>query len=223
MAEGFSVREHLPKFMSNLNELEILGVEIFKESQVEMILQNLPDSSQQLRLNYNMNKMDMSLVELQTMRVEQKALNEGVKAEGSTSASRDREAKVEALKLPMLKGIRDAQEVENFLWNMENYFKCSQVAFMILLVISNANDDWTYNEIEIVEVVADQVVVALSRATVLEELMRKKLEARNGLLQQAKKNTVKASQTRNSFKKVMNNGMIRPMQSILSLLSILQD
>ncbi|XP_069143551.1 protein EIN4-like [Solanum lycopersicum] len=72
---------------------------------------------------------------------------------------------------------------------------------------------------EIVEVVADQVVVALSHATILEELIREKLQARNGL-QQAKENVVKAS---NSFKRVMNNGMRRPMQSILGLLSILQD
>ena len=27
----------------------------------------------------------------------------------------------------MFKGIRDAQEVENLLWHMESYFKCSQV------------------------------------------------------------------------------------------------
>ena len=60
---------------------------------------------------------------------------------------------------------------------------------------------------------------------VLEEsqLMREKLEARKGLLQQAKENAVKASQARNLFRKVMNNGMRRPMHSILSLLSILQD
>ena len=60
---------------------------------------------------------------------------------------------------------------------------------------------------------------------VLEEsqLMREKLEARKGLLQQAKENAVKASQTRYSFQKVMNNGMRRPMHSILGLLYILQD
>ena len=61
------------------------------------------------------------------MRVENKALNEGVYAEGSTSFGRDREAKVEAPKSHMFKGIRDAQEVENLLWHMESYFKCSQV------------------------------------------------------------------------------------------------
>ena len=27
----------------------------------------------------------------------------------------------------MFKGIRDAQEAENFLWHLENYFKFSQV------------------------------------------------------------------------------------------------
>nr|XP_019069836.1 protein EIN4 [Solanum lycopersicum] len=94
---------------------------------------------------------------------------------------------------------------------------------ILVLVIPSANDDWSHNEMEIVEVVADQVVVALSHAIVLEELMREKLEARNDLLQQAKENAVKASQTRYSFQKVMNNGMRRPMHSILGLLSILQD
>ncbi|KAH0664873.1 hypothetical protein KY285_026079 [Solanum tuberosum] len=44
MAEGSSVREHVLKLMNYLNELEILGAEIDKESQVEMILQTLPDS-----------------------------------------------------------------------------------------------------------------------------------------------------------------------------------
>ena len=94
---------------------------------------------------------------------------------------------------------------------------------ILIFVIPSTNDDWSHNEMEIVEVVVDQVIVALSHATVLEELMREKLEARNGLQQQAKENVVKASQARNSFRKVMNNGMRRPMNSILSLLSILQD
>uniref|UniRef100_A0A0V0IXF0 Ethylene receptor n=1 Tax=Solanum chacoense TaxID=4108 RepID=A0A0V0IXF0_SOLCH len=97
---------------------------------------------------------------------------------------------------------------------------------ILVLVLSSVDERvWSYDEMEIVEVVADQVAVALSHATVLEEsqLMREKLEARNGLLQQAKENAVKASQARNSFQKVMNNGMRRPMHSILGLLSILQD
>ncbi|XP_075078846.1 uncharacterized protein LOC142164617 [Nicotiana tabacum] len=64
MAEGSSVRDHVLKMMSLLNELEVLGAVIDKESQVEMVLQTLPDSFQQFRLNYNMNKMDLSLAKL---------------------------------------------------------------------------------------------------------------------------------------------------------------
>ncbi|CAN4105879.1 unnamed protein product [Withania somnifera] len=96
---------------------------------------------------------------------------------------------------------------------------------IFVLVIPSANDDWSRNEMEIVEVVADLMAVALSPARVLEEsqLMREKLEMRNGLLQQAKENALKASQARNSFQKVMNNGMRRSMYSILGLLAILQD
>ncbi|XP_060178022.1 uncharacterized protein LOC132607957 [Lycium barbarum] len=34
-----------------------------------------------------------------------------------------REAKIEAPKPPVFKGVRDAQEAENFLWHLENYFR----------------------------------------------------------------------------------------------------
>ncbi|PSR92910.1 hypothetical protein CEY00_Acc27513 [Actinidia chinensis var. chinensis] len=78
---------------------------------------------------------------------------------------------------------------------------------------------------EIVEVVADQVAVALSHASVLEDsqLMREKLEVQNRMLQQAKENAMMASQARNSFQKVMSHGMRRPMHSILGLLSMFQE
>ncbi|XP_019229298.1 PREDICTED: uncharacterized protein LOC109210349 [Nicotiana attenuata] len=44
MAEGSSIRDHVLKMMSLLNELEVLGAVIDKESQVEMVLQTLPNS-----------------------------------------------------------------------------------------------------------------------------------------------------------------------------------
>ncbi|KAL3523713.1 hypothetical protein ACH5RR_016547 [Cinchona calisaya] len=97
---------------------------------------------------------------------------------------------------------------------------------ILVLVLRSVNDRvWSYNEMEIVEVVADQVAVALSHASVLEEsqLMREKLEEQNRVLQKAKENAMMASQARNSFQKVMSNGMRRPMHSILGLLSVFQD
>ncbi|KAK8335252.1 hypothetical protein V6Z11_A09G041600 [Gossypium hirsutum] len=81
-----------------------------------------------------------------------------------------------------------------------------------VLVLPNANSrNWSYPEMEIVEVVADQVAVALSHAI------------QNYVLQQERKNAMIASQARNSFQKVMSNGMKRPMHSILGLLSVFQD
>ncbi|XP_016513454.1 uncharacterized protein LOC107830421 [Nicotiana tabacum] len=44
MVEGSSVRDHVLKMISLLNELEVLGANIDKDMQVEMILQTLPDS-----------------------------------------------------------------------------------------------------------------------------------------------------------------------------------
>ena len=59
--------------ISNLNTLEVLGTDIDGESQVDMILQSLPESFKEFRLNYNMNKKIYSLSEL---------MNELVAAEG---------------------------------------------------------------------------------------------------------------------------------------------
>ncbi|XP_019092311.1 PREDICTED: ethylene receptor 2-like [Camelina sativa] len=84
---------------------------------------------------------------------------------------------------------------------------------------------WTYQDIEIVKVVADKVTVALDHAAVLEEshLMWEKLADQNRALQMAKRDALRASQARNTFQKTMSEGMRRPMHSILGLLSMIQD
>ena len=61
---GTSVRENCLKMISNLNTLEVLGADIDGESQVDMILQSLPESFKEFKLNYNMNKRIYSLSEL---------------------------------------------------------------------------------------------------------------------------------------------------------------
>ncbi|XP_077241982.1 signal transduction histidine kinase, hybrid-type, ethylene sensor [Tasmannia lanceolata] len=97
---------------------------------------------------------------------------------------------------------------------------------VLVLVLPNVESRvWSSQELEIVEVVADQVAVALSHAAVLEEsqLMRDKLVEQNRALQQARKNAMMASQARNSFQKVMSQGMRRPMHSISGLLSMIQQ
>ena len=64
MAEGTSVREHCLRMISHLNTLEVLGTDIDRESQADMILQSLLESFKEFRLNYNMNKMIYTLFEL---------------------------------------------------------------------------------------------------------------------------------------------------------------
>ncbi|CAA0834951.1 Unknown protein, partial [Striga hermonthica] len=64
MQEGTPVREHVLAMMAQLNELEVLGAFIDGETQVDIVLQSLPKSFEQFRLNYNMNKMLMTLSEL---------------------------------------------------------------------------------------------------------------------------------------------------------------
>ena len=56
MAEGSSVREHCLIMIFNLNTLKVLGADIDKESQVDMILRSLPESFKEFKLNYNMKK-----------------------------------------------------------------------------------------------------------------------------------------------------------------------
>ena len=64
MEEGTQVRTHVLKMMSLLNDMEVLGAEVDKATQIEMVLNTLPPSFQQFRLNYNMNKMDFTLSKL---------------------------------------------------------------------------------------------------------------------------------------------------------------
>ena len=44
MVEGTPIREHVLKMISFINELDMLGVEIDRETQVDAILASLPDS-----------------------------------------------------------------------------------------------------------------------------------------------------------------------------------
>ena len=58
MAEGTLVREHVLKLIRFLNELETLGSNIDTQTQVDIILNSLPASFAQFKLNYNINQMN---------------------------------------------------------------------------------------------------------------------------------------------------------------------
>ena len=64
IAEGTLVKDHVLKIIDHLNTLEIFGVEIDDESQIDIILESLPDSFNQFKLICSMNKIDFTLAEL---------------------------------------------------------------------------------------------------------------------------------------------------------------
>ncbi|CBI23580.3 unnamed protein product, partial [Vitis vinifera] len=124
---------------------------------------------------------------------------------------------VAAIRMPMLR-------VSNFKGGTPELVQACY-SILVLVLKSGQARSWTSQELDIVKVVADQVAVAVSHAAVLEEsqLMRDQLAEQNRALQQAKRNAMMASQARNSFQKVMSDGMRRPMHSISGLLSMMQD
>ncbi|KAF5203819.1 Ethylene receptor, partial [Thalictrum thalictroides] len=135
----------------------------------------------------------------------------------ASSGGADELGAVAAIRMPMLR-------VSNFKGGTPELIQACYAILVLVLPHTNGRD-WTYQELEIVKVVADQVAVALSHAAVLEEsqLMREKLAEQNRALQQAKKDAMMASQARNSFQMVMSKGMRRPMHSISGLLSMIQQ
>ncbi|GAU20559.1 hypothetical protein TSUD_33060 [Trifolium subterraneum] len=138
-------------------------------------------------------------------------------AASSGGGSTEELGAVAAIRMPML-------HVSNFKGGTPELVDTCYAILVLVLPSSNSRD-WTAPEMEIVEVVADQVAVALSHASVLEEshLMRQKLEEQNRALQHSQKNAMMASQARKSFQTVMSHGLRRPMHSVVGMLSLVQE
>ena len=68
------MKDHVVKMISYANELNTLGAEINGESEIDIILASLPDSFSQFVMNYNMNKMNVTLSELLNMLIAAKNL-----------------------------------------------------------------------------------------------------------------------------------------------------
>jgi len=127
------------------------------------------------------------------------------------------EAAVAAIRMPMLR-------VSNFKGGTPEMMETSY-AILVLVLPEDGSLGWGEQELEIVEVIADQVAVALSHAAVLEEsqLMREKLAQQHRDLLRAKHEAVMATEARNSFQSAMYDGMRRPMHSVLGLVSMMQQ
>ncbi|KAJ8755071.1 hypothetical protein K2173_016679 [Erythroxylum novogranatense] len=125
---------------------------------------------------------------------------------------------VVAVRVPLL-------HLSNFQINDWPELSTKRYALMVLMLPSDSARQWHVHELELVEVVADQVAVALSHAAILEESMRARdlLIEQNFALDRARREAETAISARNDFLAVMNHEMRIPMHAIIALSSLLQE
>nr|AAL66207.1 putative ethylene receptor [Pyrus communis] len=133
-------------------------------------------------------------------------------------AGRHIPGEVVAVRVPLL-------HLSNFQINDWPELSTKRYALMVLMLPSDSARQWHVHELELVEVVADQVAVALSHAAILEESMRARdlLMEQNIALDLASREAETAIRARNDFLAVMNHEMRTPMHAIIALSSLLQE
>lgn len=125
---------------------------------------------------------------------------------------------VVAVRVPLL-------HLSNFQINDWPELSTKRYALMVLMLPSDSARQWHVHELELVEVVADQVAVALSHAAILEDSMRARdlLMEQNVALDLARREAETAIRARNDFLAVMNHEMRTPMHAMIALSSLLQE
>ncbi|XP_073001527.1 probable ethylene response sensor 1 [Typha latifolia] len=125
---------------------------------------------------------------------------------------------VVAVRVPLL-------HLSNFQINDWPELSAKSYAIMVLMLPSDSARKWHAHELDLVEVVADQVAVALSHAAILEESMRARdmLMEQNIALDLARREAEMAIRARNDFLAVMNHEMRTPMHAIIALSSLLLE
>ncbi|XP_022850432.1 uncharacterized protein LOC111372359 [Olea europaea var. sylvestris] len=64
MKSDASVRDHMSTMIGHFNTVEVFGAGIDSETQIDMVLETLPEMFSQFIVDYNLHKMDMSLTKL---------------------------------------------------------------------------------------------------------------------------------------------------------------
>ncbi|KAF7080648.1 hypothetical protein CFC21_084688 [Triticum aestivum] len=149
-----------------------------------------------------------------------KVLRPGSELATASSGELQPPGAVAAIRIPML-------EVSNFDGGKTPV--ASSYAILVLALRSKASGsgsrEWSGHDLEVVQVIADQVAVALSHAAVLEEwqAMSDRLAEQNRALLHAKQDAMMATEGINSIQSAMCDGMRRPMYSIIGLLSMVRQ
>nr|BAB84570.1 ethylene receptor [Delphinium hybrid cultivar] len=125
---------------------------------------------------------------------------------------------VVAVRVPLL-------HLSNFQINDWPELSAKSYAVMVLMLPTDSARKWHDHELDLIEVVADQVAVALSHAAILEESMRARdmLMEQNIALDMARREAEMAIRARNDFLAVMNHEMRTPMKAVIALSSLLLE
>ncbi|XP_069146998.1 uncharacterized protein [Solanum lycopersicum] len=111
----------------NLKTLEEYSLEEVESVRKELEARQRAEYEIKEAITFLEFRLREALGAVESLKAEVAALQEDREVGGSSSRYRKREARVEAPKPPAFKGVRDAQDVDNFLWHLENYFKCMRV------------------------------------------------------------------------------------------------
>ncbi|KAK4282532.1 hypothetical protein QN277_013894 [Acacia crassicarpa] len=131
---------------------------------------------------------------------------------------RYRTPEVVAVRVPLL-------TLSDFPINNWPDLSAERYAIMVLILPTDNARKWRDHELELVDVVADQVAVALSHAAILEESVR----ARDQLMEQnihldlARRQAEEAVPAQTDFLAVMNHEMRTPTRAIMALSSLLLE
>ena len=61
---GGNVQDHCLKMMGHISTAEVMGAKMDQEMKIDLIIESLPNSFGQFKLNYNMNKLKLTPIEL---------------------------------------------------------------------------------------------------------------------------------------------------------------
>ncbi|KAJ6851389.1 ethylene receptor 2-like [Iris pallida] len=204
--------------LSNALRLQNCAVWMPSEDKKEMNLTHVlrPRNSPDL-YSHSIPMDDPDVIEIKEVKGVKILRPDSMLASASSEVSALEPGPVAAIRMPLL-------YVSNFKGGTPEVIQACY-AILVLVLPGESYRVWSSHELEIVEVVADQVTIALSHAALLEEskLMRDKLVEQNRALLIEKRKAVMASEARNSFQRVMSQGMGRPIHSTLGLLSLLQQ
>ena len=121
------IGQRLNRTDRNLKTLEEYSLEEVESVRKELEARQRAEYETKEAITFLEFRLREALGAVESLKAEVPALQEDREVGGSSSRYREREARVEAPKPPVFKGVRDAQDVDNFLWHLENYFKCMRV------------------------------------------------------------------------------------------------